>query len=348
MHLAYEGLFNDYEIIEENGAAQLFIYDKDALRLGDVMYGIVRVYIEAQRAYFVTVGEGRDIYVKAKYMPEHIKVGDGIFVEIISEKIKTKPASGRHYKDDALSVSHHTALGLVKRHRKAELAQDEGLSAIEKFRAKAYTGMLYHKVDMLGVLYQQLSRTHALPHGAELVIDELETLTAIDINAHTYAPKQKGISAAYAVNNASMLYVFGLLNTRRISGTVVIDCLNMPKKEQKMLVDDITAHLNTHRYPYLHNISIKGFTKTGLLELAIQKTMTSLWTSAVRAEGLSYEIKEEIIFDLTLDKLRVSDLKEGKAARQIAVTPALNKRIGDNGERLAALTRDMTLDIIFK
>ncbi|MDO5718509.1 MAG: ribonuclease E/G [Tissierellia bacterium] len=103
-------------------------------------------------------------------------------------------------------------------------------------------------------------------HGAEIVIDELEALTFIDINSSSNKNGMNKITNAKIVNNIVLNEIAKQIMLRNIRGIVFIDFIRMGKKDGLDLISNIKKELDSFgiRYRYI------GFTKSGIMEIILK------------------------------------------------------------------------------
>ncbi len=122
------------------------------------------------------------------------------------------------------------------------------------------------------------SRVAWLEGGAYVLIEQVETMTVIDVNSgKNVAVKDKG-RAADTINEAALYTVMKQLRLRNIGGMVVIDFLRGSKDGQTRLLKKMKEV--GARDP--RRVEIYGFTKMGLFELSRERTGRSIQDRMVR------------------------------------------------------------------
>ncbi len=105
-----------------------------------------------------------------------------------------------------------------------------------------------------------LARTHQTQKGCELVIDQLEALTAIDVNGRAYKGSgQSGAQAVTEMNSSVVPDILRLISLRDVSGMILVDFVNMTPEGQKDILETFKQGAD--------GIEVKGFTRLGILEL---------------------------------------------------------------------------------
>ena len=135
------------------------------------------------------------------------------------------------------------------------LYQDEGLSLLDLYRIRTITGEL-------------LKKTVWLKSGSNIVIEQTEALTVIDVNS----AKAKGL-AAFEVNDESAESIMEQIRLRNISGIIVIDFMKMKSDEEREKIIKKMKRLAKRDFA---RISIEDFTRLGLLEMTREKLFPSV------------------------------------------------------------------------
>lgn len=116
------------------------------------------------------------------------------------------------------------------------------------------------------------SRAVWLEGGAFVLIEQVETMTVIDVNSgKNVAVKDKG-RAADTINEAALYTIMEQLRLRNIGGMVVIDFLRGSKDGQTRLLKKM-KELGA-RDP--RRVEVYGFTRMGLFELSRERTGRSI------------------------------------------------------------------------
>ena len=127
---------------------------------------------------------------------------------------------------------------------------------------------LYHLNGQIDKLLQ--SRVW-LDSGANIIIEQLETMTVIDINSGKNQSKQQDILKA--VNIEAAKEIARQLRLRNISGMIIIDFINMKSKEDEQeLIEVLRKELKKDIVP----CQFIDITKLGLVEVTRKKVQRSL------------------------------------------------------------------------
>ena len=130
----------------------------------------------------------------------------------------------------------------------------------------------------LGTLYNfrgsvdKLIEKHVwLKSGANIIIEQLETMTVIDINSGKNISKNE--KAILEINKEAAKEIARQLRLRNISGMIIIDFINMKTKEH---MDELVAVLKEQMKQDSVPCTFMDVTKLGLVELTRKKTYKSL------------------------------------------------------------------------
>lgn len=104
-------------------------------------------------------------------------------------------------------------------------------------------------------------------NGAELVFDELEALTFIDVNSSKIKVKEDKIANAAYVNELVLRKILSQIVLRKIAGIVIIDFIRSDKGNMDKLIE--LLWLEVEKF----NIKLRdcSYTNSGLMELIIKR-----------------------------------------------------------------------------
>lgn len=118
-----------------------------------------------------------------------------------------------------------------------------------------------------------LARTVYLNSGASIVIDEVEALTAIDVNTKSYTGNLELSETVLETNLEAAKEIAKQIRLRNIGGIIIIDFIRMNEKENiEKVIDELQKVIVKDPI----QTDIAGMTKLGLLELTRKKTRPSL------------------------------------------------------------------------
>ena len=100
--------------------------------------------------------------------------------------------------------------------------------------------------------------------GGFITIDKTEALTAIDVNSGKYVGSKDLEQTVFTVNKEATIEIAKQLRLRDIGGIIIIDYIDMEKKETKQKILEI---LEEYVKKDRSKIQIVGFTPLDLLEV---------------------------------------------------------------------------------
>lgn len=110
-----------------------------------------------------------------------------------------------------------------------------------------------------------------LKSGANIIIEQLETMTVIDVNSGKNISKNE--TAILEINKEAAIEIARQLHLRNISGMIIIDFINMKSKEH---IDELISILKEQIKKDTVTCTFIDVTKLGLVELTRKKTYKSL------------------------------------------------------------------------
>ncbi|MDO5695557.1 MAG: ribonuclease E/G [Eubacteriales bacterium] len=118
-----------------------------------------------------------------------------------------------------------------------------------------------------------LRRTVYLKSGANIVIEETEAMTVIDVNSAGAITGGRGSRDFATLNQEAAMEILFQLRIRNLSGIIMIDFVNMRTPAERMeLIEAMTAFAADDYAP----VTLYGFTKLGILEMSRKRVRTSL------------------------------------------------------------------------
>ena len=110
-----------------------------------------------------------------------------------------------------------------------------------------------------------------LKSGANIIIEQLETMTVVDVNSGKNISKQE--TAILEINKEAAVEIARQLRLRNISGMIIIDFINMKSKSyMEELIGVLKEQIKKDSVP----CTFIDITKLGLVELTRKKTYKSL------------------------------------------------------------------------
>lgn len=141
--------------------------------------------------------------------------------------------------------------------------QDTGLESKVKLELKQNENVL-NIYDIEDQIEKSNNRKIWLKCGGFITIDKTEALTAIDVNSGKYVGNKDLEQTVFTVNKEATIEIAKQLRLRDIGGIVIIDYIDMEKKETKQKILEI---LEEHVKKDRSKIQIVGFTPLDLLEV---------------------------------------------------------------------------------
>ncbi|KTR61490.1 ribonuclease G [Exiguobacterium indicum] len=175
--------------------------------------------------------------------------------------------------DEALIVQEakrlpHVTDALVMTRQEKERLELLGLSVERSLRK----GRLPEMEAIDGAIEKAMQRVVWLDGGAYLLIEEVETMTVIDVNSGKTISVKEQKRTFDQINEAAAVEVMRQLRLRNISGMIAIDFLRGSSKGQTR----VTQLLKERAALETKQIEVYGFTKMGLCELTRQRHGKSL------------------------------------------------------------------------
>lgn len=133
---------------------------------------------------------------------------------------------------------------------------------------KVSLGTLY---NFRGSVDKLIEKRVWLKSGANIIIEQLETMTVIDINSGKNISKNE--TAILEINKEAAIEIARQLRLRNISGMIIIDFINMKSKEH---MDELIQVLKEQIKQDTVTCTFMDVTKLGLVELTRKKTYKSL------------------------------------------------------------------------
>lgn len=187
-------------------------------------------------------------------------------------------ASARFGQDELLCeqfARKHTVESVTTNEAEAKRRLDLLEIPVERFVGKGRMNEARRLDDAIAKL---TSRVVWLEGGAYVLIEQVETMTVIDVNSgKNVAVKDKG-RAADTINEAALYTIMEQLRLRNIGGMVVIDFLRGSKDGQARILKKMKEV--GVRDP--RRVEVYGFTKMGLFELSRERTGRSIQDRMVR------------------------------------------------------------------
>lgn len=239
--------------------------------------------------------------------------------------LREAPPEGRIATDDRLLFGNIEA---VATHRYPDLS----------------SGLIYHNgpdtlFEASGVeeqIDEALSRYVSLPGGGNLVFDETEAMTVIDVNLADGAAALRGADAAVRLNIRAAESAGRQIRLRNLSGLIVIDFVKMQRRaEGKRVIEALRRALKGSRA----TADVLGMTAAGLVEITRQRSGPSfsaymLAPTATKKEVLPVAEASRLLREAL--RLRGGGRPTATASQQVldALSNALAEALAETETRL--------------
>ena len=182
-----------------------------------------------------------------------------------------------------------------------------------------------------------------LPNGAYLIVEQMETMTVIDVNTGKFTGKQNLQDTVLRTNELAAEEIARQLRLRDIGGMILIDFINMKKREDKEKVREclIAAMQDDRTYT-----RVLGFTELGILEMTRKRKKHSLrdvlLKECVPCKATGYVMSHETIaYELERELITYGNIED--EAVLIAAPKELQKQFLQKG-----LQKNIPFEIYFK
>ncbi|UOQ93865.1 ribonuclease E/G [Halobacillus shinanisalinarum] len=132
----------------------------------------------------------------------------------------------------------------------------------------SYTGITINELQ--SKLIQPVVVTE---QGMELVIEQTEAMTVIDINSHKFKQKTLSSYQKLEMNKTAAVEVARQIQLRNISGIILVDYISMQEKKQEKELLKYMSEL-VRRDPV--STTILGITRLGLMEITRQRRFSNV------------------------------------------------------------------------
>lgn len=275
---------------------EMFFYNES---LGNIYRAKVINKIDSINAYFVEYSKGKEAFLKSN---KKFSIGDSVIGEIVRPASNNKlPLFSVNYK---LETDKYILYRFPKNIRpelkeseeksddeykyitklKEQIELEENFNPTPKILFKKNTKDLYIKNNesldcieesifqdsIINEAIKNIKRKKIYFEDVSFIIDELETLTVIDVNTSQSKSSQKEEKFFEKINKKILKELAYNLKLRNIGGMVLIDFLRGSNTEG--LIEEFTKNLKYYELEH----EIFGFTKMGLFELTIKRNGESL------------------------------------------------------------------------
>jgi len=217
-------------------------------------------------------------------------------------------------------------------------------SKIERFKGDA------PMFDVYGIdveLEKALCKTVWLPSGGHIVIDQMEALTAIDVNTGKFVGKRSSEDTIIRTNLEAVDEVVAQLRLRNIGGIIVIDFIDMVKPANR---EKVYRKLRDALKADKARTNILKISELGIVEMTRKRTRESLTQSVLEkcyyceGDGL-IKGKYTVLMEIYRELLRELPMKK-KAT--VYANPVIAKLLTDKGGVVEDIERRTKKAVIVK
>jgi len=158
-----------------------------------------------------------------------------------------------------------------------------------------------------------LERKVWLKSGGYLIVDEMEALTAVDVNTGRFVGKSSLEDTITKTNLEAAREVADQLRVRSIGGMIVVDFIDMDRPHNR---DKVTRAFNDHLRKDRSKAAVTRISELGLIEMTRKRTRESLLHTLTEpctaCEGKGYtKSRRTVTYELLRELRRQGDLVEG-------------------------------------
>jgi ribonuclease G len=158
-----------------------------------------------------------------------------------------------------------------------------------------------------------LERKVWLKSGGYLIVDEMEALTAIDVNTGRFVGKSSLEDTITKTNLEACREVAEQLRIRSIGGMIVVDFIDMDRPHNR---DKVTRSFNDYLRKDRSKAAVTRISELGLIEMTRKRTRESLLHTLTEpctaCEGKGYtKSRRTVCYELFRELRRQGDLVEG-------------------------------------
>lgn len=280
-------------ILENNQLYSFRLFDLEQLdRNGAIYLGKVQRIAPSLNAIFVTFSHNEIGFLKSPKRTFH--EGEIIAIEIIKDKSDDKKALLKERSDIKIADQKKSTI-LEAKHPLLRLCEKLKFSNINALHIE---GDLYFQLKSLlkesissdkihfcslPGLFKNNDLDHlflefndefvALPKEGNLLIEEGQTLTAIDLNIEGERPEKSFEDAVFHFNLNACATIIEQILGRNLGGLILIDFIRMKNQDHK---NQIIQKMRTLKQKDMVDCDILGFTKAGLFEIVRYSDRQSL------------------------------------------------------------------------
>jgi ribonuclease G len=207
--------------------------------------------------------------------------------------------------------------------------------------------------DVFGIedeIQKALARSVRLKSGGNLVIDQNEAMTTIDVNTGAFLGNHNQEETIYKTNVEAAKSIARQLKVRNLGGIIIIDFIDMQDEEHKRQVLRTLAKA-LEKDPARTRIS--PMSELGLVEMTRKRTRESLRQmlcmecSVCQARG-SIKTAETVCYEIFREIVRVARVYENRALLVIASQKVVDRLLDEESSTVADLEQLTGKSISFK
>ena len=158
-----------------------------------------------------------------------------------------------------------------------------------------------------------LERKVWLKSGGYLIVDEMEALTAVDVNTGRFVGKKSLEDTITKTNMEAAQEVAEQLRIRSIGGMIVVDFIDMDRPHNR---EKVTRAFNEHLRKDRSKAAVTRISELGLIEMTRKRTRESLLHTLTEpctaCEGKGYtKSRRTVTYEILRELRRQGDLVEG-------------------------------------
>ena len=144
---------------------------------------------------------------------------------------------------------------------------------------------LFQRFHLRKQLKEALGRKIPLSNGGNLMIDQREAMSTVDVNSGSFVESDGGQSLPLSQNLAAVGEIARQIRLRNLSGMILIDFIDMDREDERRQVQEAMEQaLGDDRVKTV----VHGFTRLGILEITRKRTgetLQEMLTEPCRACG---------------------------------------------------------------
>ncbi len=181
-----------------------------------------------------------------------------------------------------------------------------------------------------------LERKVWLKSGGYLIVDEMEALTAIDVNTGRFVGKSSLEDTITKTNMEAAREVAEQLRIRSIGGMIVVDFIDMDRPHNR---EKVTRSFNDYLRKDRSKAAVTRISELGLIEMTRKRTRESLLHTLTEpctaCEGKGYtKSRRTVTYELLRELRRQGDLVEGDTVL-VEVHPEVAQVLADDRPRVS-------------